>query len=226
MDTVILGNIQFKIDTGGLMRKLFIKENSEDAKKFADYVDEALKIGKPKIMYGPAYIESRGDDFVLIDDIKFQSRVLSVNLENTHRVFPYVATCGMELQNWAGTIDDMLERYWVDMICQAALECAIKELYNDIEKRYNPGKVTSMNPGSLEDWPIGEQKKLFKLLGSVDESIGVKLTGTFLMMPVKSVSGMLFSIQWGFESCQLCPRQGCPNRRAEYDRDLYNNRYK
>ena len=36
------------------------------------------------------------EDSVVVDGITFKSRVLRVNLEQTHRVFPYLATCGTE----------------------------------------------------------------------------------------------------------------------------------
>ena len=43
------------------------------------------------------------------------------------------------------------------------------------------------------------------------------LTDTFLMVPIKSVSGIFFPTEVSFESCQLCPRENCIGRRAPYD---------
>jgi hypothetical protein len=77
-----------------------------------------------------------------------------------------------------------------------------------------------MNPGSLENWPISEQKPLFSLFGDVEKLIGVRLSDSFLMFPIKSVSGIYFPTESSFASCQLCPREKCPNRRAKYDPEL------
>jgi len=38
-----------------------------------------------------------------------------------------------------------------------------------------------MNPGSLEDWPLTEQRVLFALLGDPQAAIGVRLTDSLLM---------------------------------------------
>ena len=61
-----------------------------------------------------------------------------------------------------------------------------------------------MNPGSLADWPLREQRPLFGLLGNVRAAIGVTLTPSLLMTPTKSVSGILFPSEETFASCQLC----------------------
>jgi hypothetical protein len=76
-----------------------------------------------------------------------------------------------------------------------------------------------MSPGSLEDWPITEQPKLFSLFGDTEKSIGVKLTASLLMIPRKSISGILFPSEEGFVSCRLCPRENCPSRKAEFDEE-------
>ncbi|MCL6614559.1 MAG: hypothetical protein K6U03_08105, partial [Firmicutes bacterium] len=41
----------------------------------------------------------------------------------------------------------------------------------------------------------------------------------------KSVSGLRFPVEEGFENCQLCPRQGCPGRRAPYAPEIFARRY-
>ncbi len=83
-----------------------------------------------------------------------------------------------------------------------------------------------MNPGSLDDWPLAEQRQLFSVFGDVKKLIGVELTDSFLMVPIKSVSGVVFPTEHRFESCQLCQREGCPNRRAKYDPRLWKKRYR
>ena len=50
-----------------------------------------------------------------------------------------------------------------------------------------------MNPGSLADWPMREQRPLFGLLGDTDAAIGVELMESYLMRPTKSVSAPVSS---------------------------------
>ncbi len=226
MDSFVLDNVPFQIDTGQLYKNLRIKEGSELVARLNHLVDKAQAIGRPKASYKVAFIESRGNDRVIIDGMMLTSRVLRVNLEKAHRVFPFVATCGIELEEWSVSIDDMLERYWADVIKEMALRVALKHLNEHLIDHFQPGKISRMNPGSLPDWPLPEQQQLFALLGGGPASIGIKLTDSFLMIPIKSVSGIWFPTEESFESCRLCPREKCPGRRAPYDSDLYDRKYR
>ena len=132
----------------------------------------------------------------------------------------------MELEDWSNSIDDMLKGYWAEAIKRMALGSAMNALAEHLMEHYRPGRTSSMSPGSLADWPIQEQRTLFKVLGNTRDSIGVQLTDSFLMIPTKSVSGIWFPTETTFESCQLCPRTDCPGRRAPYDKDLYDKRYR
>ena len=54
----------------------------------------------------------------------------------------------------------------------------------------------------------------------VEALIGVRLTESCLMIPNKSLSGLLFPSEFGYENCAVCPREGCRGRRAPYDPDV------
>ena len=113
-----------------------------------------------------------------------------------------------------------------EKIQEMALGTASQHLNAHIEQVHQPGSTATMNPGSLADWPLKEQRQLFALLDNRGHEIGVHLSDSFLMTPTKSVSGIRFPTEYRFESCQLCPRPECPGRRAPYDRELYDKRYK
>ena len=80
-----------------------------------------------------------------------------------------------------------------------------------------------MSPGAgdADTWAIEQQRDLFSLFGNVFELIGVELTDSFLMIPNKSVSGILFPTEIDFRSCQVCHRKNCPSRSAPFDRRLW-----
>ncbi len=225
-DMVLLEQIAFELQADSLLQRLHLDAQSSDAERVRELIGEAQAIGRPKALYRVAYVEERGDDYVVVDGVRLTSRVLRVNLESTYRVFPFVATCGRELEDWSNGISDMLESFWAGAIKEAVLGAAIRALGEDLNKRFQPGRTSAMNPGSLEDWPMKEQQQLFRLLGDPERTIGVRLSDSFLMVPVKSVSGLRFPSETSFENCQLCPREGCPGRRAPYDRDLYERKYR
>lgn len=146
-------------------------------------------------------------------------------MERIHRVFPFAATCGIELDEWAGSMKDMIHRYWSDAIKMIAVRRAQGFLSDHIGENYRPGTLSRMNPGSLSDWPVEEQQKLCAIRGNTEDSIGVRLS-TALMIPIYSVSGIFSPTEESFESCQLCPRENYPGRRAPYDGGLYEREYR
>src|SRR5690606_16872441 len=149
-----------------------------------------------------SYIEGRGEDFVNIDGIEFKSRVLSVNLKNVNRVIPYIVTCGLELDELSNSISDVLLQYYLDEIKKMVVGEASSYLFELVKKRFRLTKIARMNPGSLEDWPISQQVPLFSIFGDTQASIGVTLTDSYLMIPTKSVSGIIFPTEVTYENCQ------------------------
>jgi hypothetical protein len=225
MDTKILENIPFKVDLDELMQRLKI-DDDDDRHVVMSLLEKAESIGMPKAVYGETFIESREEDVVVLEGISFRSRILSVNLEKVHRVFPYIVTSGTELEEWSASLEDMLESYWADTIKEMILYSAIEYFLKYISENYPIGKISVMNPGSLEDWPLKEQEGLFKLLGDPYRHIGVRLTDSCLMLPVKSVSGIIFPSEADYFNCQLCGRQNCPNRKVPLDSELYEKKYR
>ncbi len=74
--------------------------------------------------------------------------------------------------------------------------------------RYSPGYC---------DWDVAQQRKLFKIFELDD--IGVRLTEECLMIPQKSVSGII-GVGWGdrrliaMSPCRHCEKKGdCKHRR-------------
>ena len=222
----LLQDIPFAIDLNVLLKRTRVKANSDYGRELERFAAQAQEIARPKAMYKVAFIDRKKDGRVVIDGTPFVSRVLRVNLENAHRVFAYVATCGTELQEWGQSLQDLLEQFWAEKIQEMALAQASKLLNAHIAQHYQPGSTATMNPGSLANWPLKEQRNLFALLDNRSDEIGVRLSDSFLMTPVKSVSGIRFPTEYDFKNCQLCPRPDCPGRRAPYDQELYDKRYK
>lgn len=225
MDTTVLTKSDLTLSLDELARRLRVRSDSAQLPELAALVEEASRIARPKAIGGIAYIDERGDDFVVIDGVRFESNILATNLAKTHRVFPYVATSGVELDVWAESLDDLLHRFWSEAIREAALRVAIGAMTDWVDDTFEPGQTARMNPGSLADWPIQQQAPLFRLVSDVGRKIGVQLTESLLMVPIKSVSGIRFATTDAFESCMLCPREECPGRRSPYDPALLERRF-
>ncbi len=55
---------------------------------------------------GLSQITERGDGFVSVDGVRFDCALMAENFRALHRVFPYVCTCGCELEAWSQTLAD------------------------------------------------------------------------------------------------------------------------
>lgn len=225
MELVVLEDIHVEVDIEQLVTKLNVL-NEEVMAEVENLLAEALRVARPRAVYKTAYISQHGEDFVTIDDIVFNSHILRINLDNVFKVFPYIVTSGAELDTWVNSHRDALTRYLADTINEIILQNSVALLKNLMTEQNNTDRLSVMNPGSLADWPLNEQVKLFDLLGSPQDLIGVTLTDSFLMLPIKSVSGIAFFTEVAFENCQLCPRANCPGRKALYDPDLYRRKYR
>ena len=185
-----------------------------------ELIDVVMSTARPKALYKVSYVDNKNGDTLDIDGIKFSSRVLCANLNKVERVFPYIATCGTELDGVPSPSEDVLRDFCLDTIQTVVLGIAINYLADYLKQKYILGQMSHMNPGSLEDWPITQQRELFSLFGDVEGLIGVRLTQDYVIRPLKSSSGIYFPTEIRFESCQLCPRENCIGRRAPYDSNL------
>ncbi len=185
-----------------------------------ELIDAAVAVAKPKVLYRVSYIEDQSGDSVTIDGVVFKSPVLKMNLRNAERVFPYIATAGRELEGIRVSNRDIMRVYCLDIIKETILEGAFCYFEKQLAREYALGKMAHMNPGSLSEWPISQQKPLFSLFGDVEALVGVRLTESFLMDPIKSVSGIYFPAEIDFKSCMLCTRHPCSKRRAAFDPEM------
>ena len=189
-------------------------------------VQRLLEIAKSlisaKAVYKVCYIEEKYEYAVTIEGISLSSQVLRKNLDKVGRVFAYVVTIGKKLEERSDACADFLQKFHLDVIGNMALVKARKYLEDHLRSQFALTGISYMSPGSLEDWPIEEQKPLFSILNSseVEAFIGVRLTEKLLMIPRKSISGIYFPAEVTFYSCQLCPRKHCEGRKADYNEEL------
>jgi len=132
----ILDKIAFTPDPEGLLQQLHVRAESGLAVEILALLDRAAPLARPKAVFDEAFIDARGEDTVTIAGVTFTSHVLSENLAEVERVFPYVATCGVELDALLEGMDDEFLRFGLDCIKQASLSTAINFLNEHLAESY------------------------------------------------------------------------------------------
>lgn len=219
----LLHHIPFTLDAELLMKELRVRPGTGSADAFADLLARVTEVARPKALYEASYIDEKAEDSVVVTGVRFTSRALRRNLDQVERVFPYVATCGTEVDALTVPGDDMVQSLWLWTIKEALLGAARDHLDDHLASRYRMTHTAAMHPGSgdADVWPIEQQPALFSVLGDVESLIGVRLTDSMLMIPTMSVSGVIFPTEQDFASCQVCHREGCPRRSAPFDEEVW-----
>lgn len=199
------------------VRKL--KIDSEMEEEFRDIYDACVEVAQPKAVFCLVPVCQENEETVIGSE-SFHSRVMWINMQKVSRAFPYAVSCGRELFELSQKTTDPLQRWWIDSFSQLAMRAIDAKMSRILTKTYQLGHTARMNPGSLRDFPITCQRALFRLLDGSAERIGLELSDSCLMLPYKSVSGIVYETSANYENCMLCPREGCPTRRAPYDASL------
>ena len=171
----ILKNIPVELKMAEIKRRLHITRD-QDLNLVRELMDFSQNLFDAKALYKICYIDEKLEDAVKVDGLSFRSKVLRKNLDAVERIFPYVVTIGPEFEENVRNCDDILRKYYLDMIGTLAIGSALKHLKKHLQSKYALGKVSFMSPGSLADWPIEEQRPLFDLLEDTENAIGVTLT--------------------------------------------------
>jgi len=178
----------FKLPRQEIQATLAIKPGSGSEVEFEKILQQAEEIAKPKSIYRVSYVENRSQDTVTIEKASFHSQAMRLNLDEINRVFPFISTCGKEVDDIPIDKGDILKQYWLNAIKLALLHISYDHFIKTIKERYQFDDVSIMNPGSgeVDVWPIEEQSELFNLFGGtgiIEDAIGVKLMQSYLMTP-------------------------------------------
>ncbi|MBN2408118.1 MAG: hypothetical protein JXE07_00150 [Candidatus Aminicenantes bacterium] len=208
------------LEAGEIARRLRLRAGRPGSAQLQDVIELAESKIHLRAVYEISYVGTKNAESVEVGGVVLRSRVLRRNLGRAQKVFPYIMTIGPELEKTAASIGDLLKQYYLEEIANIVLERGVAWLSGWLGERWGFPGLSNLSPGSLEDWPLTEQRPLFSLFGGKEKVIGLALTDRFLILPRKSVSGILFPSEEGFTACRLCPRETCPSRSAPYDESL------
>lgn len=149
-------------------------------------------------------------------------RIISRQLRGSEAFAFFIATAGVEFEEYQMRLkddDDMVRTFIADsfgsVIAERTADCMEQALQYEIDSR-GWLHTNRFSPGYC-GWHVSEQRKLFPLFG-MERPCGVWLTESSLMVPIKSVSGVI-GIGQGVRkleySCGLCDYKDCYKRRRK-----------
>jgi hypothetical protein len=180
---------------------------------------------KPDLYYRFIEIGSiHADSVRLKGGITLVSKKLSKTLSHCEEIVCFVGTIGPRLEDEINRLTQrnrVSQAYILDAMGSTAVESMVDEFQRHMEKALKPvhkGTTLRFSPGYC-DWPLTEQKKLFRLFQS--RGLNVNLNDSCLMQPRKSISGIfgVFPFQAhssaaAFNPCSDCGKKGCSMRRS------------
>ena len=185
-----------------------------------EYIENAHNLIAPSYSYVIRDIKSvKGSRVVIEGSVTFQSEVIAQLLEQCEKVAVFALTIGNHLEELVAHLAES------GVIVQAAVLDAIGSVAAESVAGFVQGRVGEMahaqelcisqrlSPGYC-DWDIGQQRMVFQAMNG--NSAGVRLTEGCLMLPQKSISGIIGigpSEVENYNPCKTCDKHDCVGRR-------------
>lgn len=203
-----------------LLKRLRLNPESPLQQEFQRLLQEAEAVGCPQGAFLEAPVSHVTENSLAIAGTTFQGEMLVQAVGRMPWVYPFIATCGIELEAWGEHKEDPLQKFWASEIMAEALNQALVNVKTKIVEKFKPKATAMISPGAMADWPLGEQERLFTVLGKAPERIGVRLTEEFMMLPIKTLTGVIFPVDQDLSECVYCDRSNCPERKMQSNRTV------
>jgi hypothetical protein len=187
-----------------------------------DYIENYHDLIASSYSYNIRDVESvQGNRVAIGGSITLESEVIANLLAPCPKAAVFALTIGNHLEEMVAYLAEnglILQATVLDAIGSGAAEKLAAYVEDRIKRLANAeGLVTSrrFSPGYC-DWEVSQQKMVFQALNG--DSAGIRLTKSLLMIPRKSMSGIIgigpahHNIE-NYNPCHTCNKKDCPGRR-------------
>lgn len=156
---------------------------------------------------------------LIIDGEKFiTDRIVASQIKKSSYIALFICSIGSQMEEWSKQetkLGDMVSSYLIDTVASEAVEALADLLHDHIKliANQNNWNITNRYSPGYCNWSVSDQHKLFKFFP--DNFCGVKLTASSLMLPVKSISGIIGlgkDVRYNEYLCDRCGIQDCTHR--------------
>lgn len=210
------------------MRELYILMGYNDhtpSQDILDMIDDIMSdlavCCKPRCGYIIADGKLEGKDHIQINNLLFNpGHIITSALSKAEKFVLFTATVGHGFDEWFEKMkeeDDIVKSFVANSLGSILADATVEYLMNTLADTVSVEGMSISNnysPGYC-DWLLVEQQKIFSLFP--EGVTGITLTDSSLMLPIKSVSGIV-GIGRGMQkkaySCSICNYTGCIMRKA------------
>jgi hypothetical protein len=151
-------------------------------------------------------------------------KIVTGQLRKSEKAIVFVCTIGPGMEAWSRqqlTEGDSVVGHIVDTVASAAVESATDMLHDFIgERMLEQGwKITNRYSPGYCNWSVSEQHLLFSFLP--ERFCGITLSDSALMVPIKSVSGIIgtgTAVKYVEYFCDTCGMKDCTYRASRLGR--------
>jgi hypothetical protein len=176
----------------------------------------------PRAGYKVYNINSIDKNFIEINKVSMKTGPIITKylLKSTH-IAVFVATAGKEYDDYLQKLKaegDLVNEFLADAVGSEIAEATVRFITDKVteEAKIIGHSVTKpYSPGYCR-WHVREQKQLFSFL--TDQPCGIKLNDSFMMHPIKSVSGIIgigTEVEYSPYACEICGLKSCYKRKDE-----------
>ena len=204
------------------------KTGDESHEMVMDLIDEVLENSARVCDIRAEYVIYNGVEFnseiksVAIDDIQFNiGKIIWGQIGKSESVAVFLCTAGEEIGRLARELlaeKDYLRGYIYDIAGSEIVEAAADIMQEKLRAEAGAVQMSITNrfsPGYC-GWNVSEQHNLFRLLP--DNFCGISLTESALMVPIKSISGIIGlgrDVRFRPYTCNLCDQENCIYRNVK-----------
>jgi hypothetical protein len=149
---------------------------------------------------------------IKVDHTEFNpGRIICRNLKHSDKAIFFLLTAGNGVKDWTNRMmeHDPIKGYMIDLLGSLVADGAVDLIERHLETNEGLNITNRYSPGYC-GWKLVEQKMLFSLFP--ENFCDIKLTPSSLMLPIKSVSGIIGTgknVEKKDYECEICDARDC-----------------
>ncbi len=217
---------QLNISFESVLATLWVTDDSDEnpvvitARELYAQLSDICQIRGGYAIFHPKDIDFKAGKVTIGDTVLDCGRQICGYLRHSEQLILFICTAGEKFTQLRQDFDrnnDYLSGFVVDTLGSMVVEGAMDYIQQQIENSYAAQgcKITNRYSPGYCNWPLVDQRKLFGLLPLND--CGIQLTNSSLMLPIKSVSGLIGvgqQIKKSKYACDICNNKECIYRKV------------